>query len=74
MFVDNVGHTPVVSAVRLLWMNWLEERFSGKKAKGGCKQTSVTGWLGDGAHFMGSNAYSQWAGTAEYTYQNAGAV
>ncbi|KPM43950.1 hypothetical protein AK830_g2590 [Neonectria ditissima] len=74
VLVDNVGHTPIVSAVRLLWMNWLEERFSGEKAAGGCKTTLVTGWLGDGAHFMGSNAYSQWAGAPEYTYQNPGAV
>ncbi|KAK7433018.1 hypothetical protein QQZ08_000491 [Neonectria magnoliae] len=74
MFVHNVGHTPIVSAVRLLWMNWLEERFSGKKTSAGCKNTSVRGWLGDDAHFMGSNAYSQWAGAPEYRYQNAGAV
>ncbi|KAF4980363.1 hypothetical protein FZEAL_3593 [Fusarium zealandicum] len=48
MHVKGLGHTPVISAARLLWMNWLEERFSGGKTKAGCKETSISGWLGDG--------------------------
>ncbi|KAM0425760.1 hypothetical protein ACHAPT_009010 [Fusarium lateritium] len=74
MFVDEFGHTPIITAARLLWMNWLEERFAGKKTDAGCKKTLVKGWLGEGRHFTGSNSYSQWAGAPEYRYQNAGAV
>ncbi|KAM6510219.1 hypothetical protein FALCPG4_017845 [Fusarium falciforme] len=73
MVVDELGHTPIITAARLLWMNWLEERFTGKKVVG-CKRTSVEGWLGNGKHFTGSNSYSQWAGAPEYRYQNAGSI
>ncbi|RTE82368.1 hypothetical protein BHE90_003062 [Fusarium euwallaceae] len=73
MVVDELGHTPIITAARLLWMDWLEERFTGKKAAG-CKRTLVQGWLGSGKHFTGSNSYSQWAGAPEYRYQNAGSV
>lgn len=74
MVVEGFGHTPIISAVRQRWMKWLEERFEGKKTNGGSKSTSVSGWLGDGKHFAGSNGYSQWAGASQYMYQNPGAV
>ncbi|KAI8712313.1 AB hydrolase-1 domain-containing protein [Fusarium sp. LHS14.1] len=73
LVVDELGHTPIITAARLTWMNWLEERFTGKKLDG-CKRTTVAGWLGKGKHFTGSNSYSQWAGAPEYRYQNAGSV
>ncbi|KAJ4328959.1 hypothetical protein N0V84_000530 [Fusarium piperis] len=74
MVVDELGHTPIITAARLLWMDWLEDRFTGKKVDSGCKRTFVKGWLGSGKHFTGSNSYSQWAGAPEYRYQNAGSI
>lgn len=74
MLVNEFGHTPILTAARLLWMGWLEDRFMGKKVDAGCKRTTVEGWLGSGKHFTSSNSYSQWAGAPEFQYQNFGSV
>ncbi|KAJ4251391.1 hypothetical protein NW762_011373 [Fusarium torreyae] len=73
-YVNNFGHTPIISGVQSLWMAWLEERFQGKRRDKGLERTYVNGWLGDNKHFNGSNGYFQWAGAPEYMYQNPGAI
>ncbi|KAM0546270.1 hypothetical protein ACHAPJ_010953 [Fusarium lateritium] len=74
LYVNNFGHTPIISGVESLWMAWLEERFQSKNQRQGLERRYVNGWLGDNKHFNGSNGYLQWSGAPEYMYQNPGAI
>ena len=74
LVATDFGHTPLLAGLRHVWMDWLQARFEGKAAASGCSATTLSGWLGDGAHFLGSNSFAQWAGLPEYVYQNPGAI
>ncbi|CAG9988855.1 unnamed protein product [Clonostachys byssicola] len=69
--VDGYGHTPLVGATRLTYIQWLEDRFSGKDAQGGCSQVDLEGVEGSA---QAGNSFPQWTSGLEHSYLNVGSV
>lgn len=68
--VNGVGHTPVLDATRQLWLQWIEDRFSGgQDAAQGCKQSDFESFLPIERYQAVGTSFSQWAGAPEYSYQ-----
>jgi pimeloyl-ACP methyl ester carboxylesterase len=69
--VDGYGHTPLVGATRLTYIQWLEDRFSGKDAQSGCSQVDLEGVEGSA---QAGNSFPQWTSGLEHSYLNVGSV
>jgi pimeloyl-ACP methyl ester carboxylesterase len=69
--VDGYGHTPLVDALKPIWLQWLEERFSGAQAEAGCSRTDLPSVEGS---FQISGYYPQWAGAPEYMWMATSTV
>ncbi|KAK8022428.1 secretory lipase [Apiospora rasikravindrae] len=72
LVVNGTGHVPTLDATRQIWLDWIQDRFEEKPAAAGgkgCKRTELSSLLPVGQYLKVGNAFAQWAGTPEYSYQ-----
>ncbi|KAH8895240.1 alpha/beta-hydrolase [Thozetella sp. PMI_491] len=70
LVVDGVGHVPVLDASRHTWMQWIEDRFTGKATAGiQCRRTELNSFLPIERYQKTGNSFPMWAGAAEYSYE-----
>lgn len=68
--LPDVGHTPAVETSRLIWLEWIEDRFEGKSlAQKGYFNTSVSSFLPINHYPKAGVSFAQWSGSPEYSYQ-----
>ncbi|KAI6770183.1 hypothetical protein HG530_004812 [Fusarium avenaceum] len=70
MRVPGVGHLPSMYATRGIWLDWLEDRFEGRRVqKRGCAQSVVDRFL-PGDHYQPApNSFPLWAGKSQWAYE-----
>ncbi|KAK8076304.1 secretory lipase [Apiospora phragmitis] len=72
LVVNGTGHVPTLDATRQIWLDWIQDRFEGRPAATegrGCKRTEMGSFLPMGWYLKVGNAFPQWAGAPEYSYQ-----
>lgn len=72
LVVNGTGHVPTLDATRPIWLDWVQDRLEGKPAATegeGCKRTELNSFLPAEQYLKVGNAFPQWAGAPEYSYQ-----
>ncbi|KAK7909050.1 secretory lipase [Apiospora marii] len=72
LVVNGTGHVPTLDATRRIWLDWIQDRLEGRPAATdgtGCKRTELGSFLPVGQYLKVGNAFAQWAGAPEYSYQ-----
>ncbi|CAM1506331.1 Fc.00g059720.m01.CDS01 [Cosmosporella sp. VM-42] len=70
LVVNGTGHVPTLDATRKIWIDWIADRFEQKPvSKKGCIRTDLESFLPAEQYLSAGNAFPQWAGAAEYSYQ-----
>ncbi|KAK8108997.1 secretory lipase [Apiospora sp. TS-2023a] len=70
LVVNGTGHVPTLDATRRVWLDWIQDRLEGKPARNdGCKRTELSSFLPVEQYLKVGNAFPQWAGAPEYSYE-----
>lgn len=65
-----IGHVPSLDATRQLWLGWIEDRLAGRPLPSkGCVKTNLESFLPIKHYLKSGNAFPQWAGSPEYSYE-----
>ncbi|KAH9892977.1 alpha/beta-hydrolase [Xylariomycetidae sp. FL2044] len=68
--VNGTGHVPTLDATRQVWLRWIEERFRRDPVtKTGCFDSPVDSFLPIERYQAAGNAFLQWAGADEFSYE-----
>lgn len=69
LVASGVGHLPVLDATRHIWLQWIDERLSGKPmAKKGNVRTDLESFMLSEQYLSVINSFPLWTGLPEYSY------
>lgn len=64
------GHVPSLDATQQLWLGWIEDRLAGRPLpSNGCMKTDLENLLPVEQSLKSGNAFPQWEGSPEYSYE-----